>query len=104
MHCFLGSPEQAKAFIKQGLYLSFSGVITFHNARDLVATVEATPLNKLLVETDAPYLTPMPYRGQTNYPKYITYTVSKLAEIKKITVQEMIRITARNANQVYRIQ
>lgn len=104
MHCFLGTGEQALKFIAQGFYISFSGVITFRNARILIDTVEAVPLDRILVETDAPYLTPHPYRGKRNYPKYIKYSVAKLAEIKKITTEEMIRITSRNANHVYRIK
>ncbi len=104
MHCFLGTIEQAKRFIKLGFMISFAGVITFKNAKNLIPVVQAIPLSKMVVETDAPYLAPVPYRGQINYPKYISYTVKKIAHIKKINYEELVRITSYNANKLFGIK
>ena len=103
MHCFLGSPEQARQFMDLGFYISFTGIITFNNAQDLIPTVESIPLNKLLVETDAPYLAPEPYRGKINFPKNIVYTVKAIARMKHIGEADVIRVTSKNANDLFQI-
>ena len=101
LHCFSGSLDMAKEVVKMGGYLSASGVITFKNA-DRVRTVFAQiPMDRLLVETDAPYLAPHPLRGQQNEPAYVQYTLAKLAEIKGVSVQEMEQITDANFNMLY---
>lgn len=104
MHCFLGTAETAARFISLGFYISFGGVVTFKNAKAVQETVKQVPLSKIVVETDAPYLAPDPYRGRTNYPKYINYTVKKIAALKKTTVESVIRITSKNANNVFGIK
>ncbi|AHF58344.1 TatD family hydrolase [Spiroplasma eriocheiris] len=104
MHCYGGDIVMAQKFLDLGFYISFAGNITFKNAENLREVARLIPLNKLLVETDAPYLTPDPYRGEKNYPRFITYTVKKLAELKKIPVEEMIRVTSRNGKKVFGIQ
>ncbi|WP_381415421.1 TatD family hydrolase [Spiroplasma endosymbiont of Anurida maritima] len=104
MHCYNGDLNMAKKFIDLGLYISFAGNITFNNAQELRDVAKELPFEKLLVETDAPYLTPHPYRGKLNYPNFIVYTVRKLAEIKQIPYEEMIRITTRNAKNLFSIK
>ncbi|AGM26597.1 Mg-dependent DNase [Spiroplasma syrphidicola EA-1] len=104
MHCYSGDVETAKKFLDLGFYISFSGTVTFKNANQLREVAKMVPLDKILVETDAPYLTPDPYRGQKNYPKYIAYTVAQIAKIKDIPVSEMIRITTKNALKVFNIK
>lgn len=103
IHCYNGSIEMAKKFLDLGFYLSFAGNITFKNAVELRKVVKMVPLNKILVETDAPYLTPDPYRGKKNYPKFIIYTVKKLAELKSIPVEEMINITNKNSRKLFNL-
>ncbi|WP_338964665.1 MULTISPECIES: TatD family hydrolase [unclassified Spiroplasma] len=104
MHCYNGTIEMAEKFLDLGFYLSFAGNITFKNVDRLREVAKMVPLNKILVETDAPYLTPDPYRGQKNYPKFIMYTVKKLAELKSMPVEEMIRITNKNARKLFNIE
>lgn len=89
LHCYSGSAEMAKVYLDMGLYISFAGPVTFKNARGLLDAVRAVPLERILTETDCPYLTPEPYRGQLNYPHYVKYVADKIAEIKGITPQEL---------------
>jgi len=96
LHCFTGSKDFAKKLIDINCYISISGIITFKNANDLVNTVSTIPLDNLLVETDSPYLAPLPYRGKSNEPSYITHTVEKLAKIKNITSKKMADKTTDN--------
>lgn len=103
MHCYNGTIQMAQKFLDLGFYLSFAGNITFKNAQELREVAKMVPLNKILVETDAPYLTPDPYRGKKNYPKFIMYTVKKLAELKNMPVEEMIRITNKNARKLFNL-
>lgn len=97
IHCFSGNKEHAKAFLDLGCYLSMSGIITFKNAQELRKVVYETPLEKLLIETDAPYLAPMPYRGKPNEPAYVSWVAKKIAEIKAIPIQQVIDQTGQNA-------
>ncbi len=103
MHCYNGTIQMAQKFLDLGFYLSFAGNITFKNAQELREVAKMAPLNKILVETDAPYLTPDPYRGEKNYPKFIMYTVKKLAELKNMPVEEMILITNKNAHKLFNL-
>ncbi len=96
LHCFSGDKEMAEEALKLGLYLSFSGVITFTNASEMREIVKETPLEKMLVETDCPYLAPVPRRGKRNEPAFVSYTAAKIAEIKGLTVEDVARITALN--------
>lgn|SRR5574344_1197876 len=103
MHCFSGSAEFAKECIKAGFYLAFGGVLTFKNAKKARESSFITPLDRLLVETDAPYLTPEPYRGQRNEPAFVRLSAEKLAEIKGLDFEEIAEATTANAKKVFGI-
>lgn len=96
MHCFTESWDMAKAALDLGFYVSFSGIITFRNADDLREVVRQVPLDRLLVETDSPYLAPVPYRGKPNEPKYLPAVAAEVARLKGVTVDEVIRVTGEN--------
>ena len=96
MHCFTESLEMAHAAIENNFYISFSGVITFKNAFELRETVKHIPLNRILVETDSPYLAPVPYRGQPNEPAYVRFVVEKLAEILNLDYKTVAQKTTEN--------
>lgn len=96
IHCFTGSLNFAKKMIDLGFYISASGIITFNKSQVLRDTFKEIPLNKTLVETDAPFLAPEPNRGKINEPSYIVHTVKKLAEIHKISYEEICNITSKN--------
>ncbi len=104
MHCFNGTVEEAKKFIEIGLYISFSGIITFENATELVKVAKSTPLSKMLVETDSPYLTPVPFRGKINQPEYISYTIRKIAKIKNLLIDDIEKQTTENAINLFKIR
>ncbi len=101
MHCLSGSADMAERYVKKGALLGVGGVLTFKNARKLLEVAERIPLEHLVFETDAPYLTPMPFRGKRNEPSYIKYVAEKLAEIKGVSVEEVARITTNNALRFY---
>lgn len=103
MHSFSGSAEMAWRYIKLGLYLSISGPVTFKNARKTVEVVKEIPLEHLLIETDCPYLTPVPFRGKRNHPALVKYVAQKIAEIKGITVEEVAEKTTENAKKLFGI-
>lgn len=96
LHCFTGSQKFAHSALELGLYISISGIITFKNARDLHKTVQNLPLDRLLVETDAPYLAPVPFRGKTNEPSFTRYTVEALAKLLNKSFQEIAQATTNN--------
>ena len=96
IHCFTSTKEMAEAALDIGFYISISGVITFKNAKDLVDVVRYIPLDRLLVETDSPYLAPVPNRGKRNEPSNTKFTLEKLAEIKNTSVENMAKITTDN--------
>ena len=96
IHCFTASQELATAALRIGFYISFSGIITFKNAEKIRKSCEIIPINKILVETDAPFLAPMPYRGKRNEPAYITETIKKVAEIKNISLEDTTKFTTNN--------
>lgn len=102
-HCYSGSWEMAKEILKKGMYISFSGSITFKNAKKLLDTVKNIPLDRILIETDCPYLTPEPYRGKRNDSRYIKYTAGKIAEIRNLSVEEVAQITTDNAKKLFDI-
>lgn len=104
LHCFSGSREMALELVKLGMYIGVGGVVTFSNARKLVETVEAIPLDRILLETDAPYLSPVPYRGKTCHSAYIYYTAMKIAEIKNIDVCEVLKVTSDNAKKLFSVE
>ena len=103
MHCFTGSYEFFKEMEKLNSYFSASGIITFGNSLDLQETFAKIPNNKLLVETDCPFLAPMPMRGKKNEPSFIKYTIKKLADLKKVDQIEMINITSKNFENLFLI-
>lgn len=96
IHCFSGSVEFAKEYLKLGYYLGITGVVTFKNAKKTVKVVEQIPINRILVETDCPYMTPVPYRGKRNMSPYIYYIMNKISEIKGIPIQEVSFNTINN--------
>ena len=104
MHCYSYSPEMAREYRKMGLYLGIGGVLTFKNAKKLKETVLESPMEYLLLETDCPYLAPMPNRGKRNDSGMLKYVVQELAALKGITPEEVIRITEENARRFYGIQ
>ena len=103
MHCFTGSKDFAKKLIDINCYISVSGIITFKNSIDLADTVNTIPINNLLVETDSPYLAPVPFRGKENEPSYITHTVEKLALIKKLSKEAVMTYTTNNFKKLFDI-
>ena len=96
MHCFTESLEVALAAIEMGFYISFSGIVTFKNATQLKAVAQAIPLDKMLVETDSPYLAPMPFRGKTNQPAYVKYVAQEIANLRGISLDAVMQATTQN--------
>lgn len=103
VHCFSGSVEMAKEVIKFGMYIGIGGLITFKNAKTAVSVVENIPLSSIVLETDAPYMTPVPFRGTRCNSSHIKYTAKKIAEIKKINVDEVLKITKENACKIFNL-
>jgi len=101
MHCFTGTYKFYKQMEELDSYFSASGIITFNSSKDLQNTLSKIPNNKLLVETDSPFLAPVPMRGKKNEPSFIKYTLKKLADIKNIDVSEMVSLTTKNFNNLF---
>ena len=101
VHCFSYSKEMAQEFIKMGYYIGVGGVVTFKNAKKLKETVEAIPLERILLETDCPYMTPEPHRGTRNDSSNIPFVIAKIAELKGITAEEVERVTEENAVRLF---
>ena len=101
VHSFSGSPEMAKELIDLGLYIGIGGVITFKNAKKLPDVVKMLPMDRMLLETDAPYLTPVPFRGKTNHSAMIYFSAEKIAEIKNATTEEILKQTFLNAENLF---
>lgn len=104
IHCFSGSVEMANELIKLGFYLGFDGPITFKNAKTALEVLSYIPLDKILIETDAPYLTPVPFRGKRNNSMHLVHVINKIAEIKNITPKEVADTTMHNAKTLFKIQ
>ncbi len=104
LHCFSGSVEFLNECIEEGFYISLGGVTTFKNAKKPQAIAKAVPLERLFLETDAPYMTPVPYRGTTNYPYYIPVIAKFIADLKGISVEEVAKITTNNAKEFFKIK
>ncbi len=102
MHCFTESLEVAEAAIKMGFYISFSGIVTFKNAMQLKQVAQAIPLDKMLVETDSPYLAPVPFRGKTNQPAYVKYVAQEIANLRGISLDEVMQATTHNFFTLFR--
>lgn len=103
MHCFSGSAETAREIVAMGMYVGFTGVVTFKNAKKALKALETVPLDRLLVETDCPYMAPEPNRGKRNYSGYLPYTVAAMAAVKGVSPDEMAEITAENAERLFNI-
>ena len=101
MHCFTGSHEFAKKLLNLNSHFSASGIITFNNSSELRDTFSFIPNEKIIIETDSPFLAPIPMRGKKNEPSFIKYTLEKLAEIKKLTSEKMDEITTENFNSLF---
>ncbi len=97
MHCWAGTPEETQWFLDLGFYISFSGIVTFKNAKSLHESAQIVPRDRLLIETDCPFLAPVPRRGKRNEPAYVAYVAQKLAEIRGESVEEIAAITTANA-------
>ena len=103
IHCFSTSKELAEKAINLGFYISLSGIITFNKSNDLRNIVRELPLNRLLVETDAPYLAPVPFRGKCNEPSYVVHTVKFLADIMNVDINIIADKTTKNFNELFKI-
>ena len=101
MHCFTGSKDFAKKLLSLNAYFSASGIITFKKSQDLQETFKFLPMDKILIETDSPFLAPVPNRGKKNEPSFIDFTATKLAEIKDISKSELIKVTTDNFNRLF---
>ena len=104
VHCFSGSKEMAKEIIKLGMYIGLNGVVTFNNARKSLEVVKEIPLDKLVLETDCPYLAPVPMRGKINNSSYIPYIAQKIADILDMDAQELLNQTNENAKKLYTLE
>ena len=102
-HCFSGSAEMAKELVKLGWMISFTGVLTYKNARKSVEAAQAIPMDRLMIETDSPYMAPVPHRGKRNHSGYVAHTCQRLAEIKGITEEECAQITWENGMRFFQI-
>jgi TatD DNase family protein len=103
IHCFSYGIDMAKEYLKMGFYLGIGGVVTFNNAKKLKEVVEYTPLDRIVLETDCPYLSPVPNRGKRNSSLNLVYVVDEIAKIKNIDTDEIIQVTNQNAKDLYRI-
>jgi TatD DNase family protein len=104
VHCFSYPMEMAERFMDMGFYIGIGGVVTFKNSKKLQEVAKAMPLERLVLETDCPYLAPDPHRGERNDSSYISYVADKIAELRGISTQELIDITTANAKRMYRIE
>jgi len=103
IHCFTGNYEAARAYLDLGFYLSFTGIITFKNAEPLREVVRQVPLERMFVETDSPFLTPVPHRGKRNEPAYVRFVAETVAKIKGLELEEVARVTTNNVKDLFRI-
>ncbi len=102
-HCFSGSPEMGRELLKRGWYLSFTGAITFKNARKALELLAEMPLDRIMLETDCPYLAPEPHRGKRNDSRYLPFIAAKIAEVRGMTAEEVARATTENAKRFFGI-
>ena len=102
-HCYSGSAEMARQLVDLGWYIGFTGVLTFKNARKAIETAASIPLERIVLETDCPYMAPEPFRGKRNHPGYLYRMAEKLAQIRGLTVEEIEKITTENGKRLYRI-
>ena len=103
MHCFSGSAEFAIQCAKEGFYIALGGVVTFKNAKKMKEVAQVIPLENLLVETDSPYLTPVPFRGKRNEPSFVKYSAEEIAKLRECSLDEIADATTKNAMKVFQI-
>ena len=103
MHSFNLTPEWQERFLDLGMHISYSGVLTFSNAPEVKESAKVVPLDKVLIETDAPYLSPMPYRGKRNEPSYVRFVAEELAQLRDMSFEKITKITTKNANQLFKL-
>lgn len=103
IHSFTGSPSIVEEFVRRGAYVGVNGIITFDKTGNMAEVIKAVPLEKIVLETDCPYLTPVPHRGKKNEPAYVTYVAQKVAELKAISTDEVMRVTSQNAASLFRL-
>lgn len=104
IHCFSGSKESSKILLDMGYYISFAGPVTFKNANSILDVVRYVPTDRMLIETDSPYLAPAPHRGKRNCPIYVSEVAAKIAQLKDMSIDEVAEITRKNAFDVYKIE
>lgn len=104
MHCFTETWEVAEAALAMGFYISFSGIVTFKNAKQIKEVAQRTPLERILIETDAPYLAPVPYRGKLNQPAYVKYVAAEIATLRGISTEEVGRCTTDNFLRLFKLE
>lgn len=102
MHCFSGSLDFAKQCIEKGFYIAFGGVLTFKNAKKMKEVAKNIPMEYILIETDAPYLTPEPYRGKENHPAYVKFVAEQLANLREMSYEDVVKITNENAKRIFK--
>ena len=100
-HCYSGSLEMAKEIIKKGYYLSFTGVVTFSNAKRILEVVKWVPLERMMIETDCPYMAPTPHRGKRNHSGYVNLVAEKIAEVRGMDVEQVVEVTRQNAMELF---
>jgi len=103
IHCFTGNYDTAVKYLDLGYYISFSGIVTFKRSEELREAARKIPSDKILIETDSPYLAPVPHRGKPNEPSYVKHVADTLAEVRNITFDELAEITRTNAETLFRI-
>jgi TatD DNase family protein len=103
-HCFTESREVARAALDLGFYISFSGILTFKSAQDIRDVVSLVPLDRILIETDSPYLAPVPFRGKTNNPSYVPYVAKQLAAVRGSSVEAIAKASSENFSQLFGVQ
>jgi TatD DNase family protein len=103
IHCFTGNYSAARAYLDLGFYLSFTGIITFKNAEPLREVVRQVPLERMFVETDSPYLTPVPHRGKRNEPSYVRFVAETIAKVKQLDVEQVAQVTTENVKSLFHI-
>jgi TatD DNase family protein len=101
MHCYSAGPDYVERFLELGCFFSIAGPVTFKNGQSIRDAVVKIPLDRLVVETDSPYLTPDPYRGKRNEPAYVKFTAQKVAEVKGIAFEDLARVTTENAKKFF---
>ena len=104
IHSFSGSIEVAKIFLKMGFYFGINGIVTFKNANKIIEVVKFLPFDRILIETDSPYLTPVPFRGRPNRPEYVEFVAQKIADIKQTDVSNVIDTTTKNAIKLFNLK